>query len=63
MEVEPAASNHLLSVNQLSEFLQVPVQTIYSWRKRGDGPRGIRMGRHVRFICADVLEWLDERAS
>ncbi len=27
----------LLSVQELADFLQVPVQTIYGWRKRGKG--------------------------
>lgn len=53
----------LLSVEELANFLQVPVQTIYGWRKKGEGPRGLRVGRHLRFVYTDVLMWLDRRAS
>ncbi len=53
----------LLSVQELADFLQVPVQTIYGWRKKGEGPRGLRLGRHLRFVYTDVLNWLERRAS
>ncbi len=53
----------LLSVEELANFLQVPVQTIYGWRKKGEGPRGLRIGRHLRFVYTDVLTWLERRAS
>ncbi len=53
----------LLSVEELADFLQVPVQTIYGWRKKGEGPRGLRIGRHLRFVYTDVLSWLQRSAS
>ena len=49
-----------LTVKQLATVLQIPVATIYQWRHRGDGPRGMRVGRHVRFHRKDVLAWLSE---
>lgn len=48
----------LLTPEQLSEFLQVPKQTVYKWRCHGDGPRGFRVGRHVRYDFDDVEQWL-----
>jgi excisionase family DNA binding protein len=48
----------LLTPDQLSEWLQVPKQTVYRWRTRGDGPRGYRVGKHVRYELADVEQWL-----
>lgn len=54
---------HLLSTKELAEYLAVPVQTIYAWRARGDGPRGFRVGRHVRFRAEDVEAWLDRQAD
>ncbi len=53
----------LLTVSDLSRTLGVPEQTIYVWRSRGTGPRGIRIGRHLRFRPEDVEQWLDERAA
>src|SRR5712692_4470458 len=53
----------LLSVQELSELLQVPVGTIYQWRFRREGPPSIRVGRFLRFDPADVRRWLDERRA
>lgn len=50
----------LLSIEALSEYLGVPVATIYDWRVDGKGPRGIRVGRHLRFAVSDVRAWLDQ---
>jgi predicted DNA-binding transcriptional regulator AlpA len=55
-----AGSDHRLwTVVELSEFLQVPVKTLYEWRSRGYGPRGRRIGKYVRYTEADVLAWVD----
>lgn len=51
----------LMSPTELAEFLDVPVATIYQWRTRGEGPRGVRVGRHVRYRPADVERWLEQR--
>lgn len=49
----------LMSIEDLAEFLGVPVATIYDWRVGGKGPCGVRVGRHVKFTQADVLAWID----
>lgn len=51
----------LLSVDELSEYLGVPVRTIYDWRQTGHGPTGIRIGRHLKFAVSDVLAWIDSQ--
>ncbi len=48
----------LLSVEDLSDYLGVPVATICDWRVDGNRPCGIRVGRHVKFAVSDVSEWL-----
>ncbi|MGO1407967.1 MAG: helix-turn-helix transcriptional regulator [Brachybacterium sp.] len=53
----------LISVQELAEYLDVPVQRIYDWRKAGTGPRGFRFGRELRFRVSDVEHWLDEQAE
>lgn len=53
----------LLSPTDLADYLQVPLQTVYNWRSAKEGPRGIRMGKHVRFRMSDVQTWLEERAD
>lgn len=52
-----------LTVKQLAAVLQVPVTTIYEWRYRDTAPRGMRLGRHVRFHREDVRAWLEQRAE
>lgn len=51
----------LMSVQDVAEYLDVPVKTIYTWRYHGDGPRGFRVGRHLRFRWNDVEAWVEQR--
>ncbi|MEV0241944.1 DNA-binding protein [Streptomyces sp. NPDC050674] len=37
------------------------VETVYQWQWKRTGPRGFRVGRHLRFDPADVLAWVDSR--
>jgi len=53
----------LISLQELAEYLGVPVQRIYDWRAAGTGPRGYRFGRELRFRVADVERWLEEQAE
>lgn len=46
---------------ELAAWLQVPPETVYKWRYTGSGPRGVRLGRHVRYRRTDVEAWLTER--
>ena len=48
------------ATSSVAVFLGIPLATIYRWRSRGDGPRGIRVGRHVRYRVEEVERWLDE---
>ena len=51
----------LLTINELSEMLGIPIDTLYGWRHRGEGPQGYRIGRHVRYRRAAVEAWLEGR--
>lgn len=55
------ADDRLWTVQQLAEYLHIPVKTIYKWRETDSGPRGLRIGKHVRFRPTDVFEWLEAR--
>lgn len=54
-----------LTTEQLSDYLQVPAATVRMWRHNGTGPKGVRLGRHVRYRRSDVDAWVDanERAQ
>jgi excisionase family DNA binding protein len=57
------ADERLMTIADLSTMLGVPVDTLYGWRHRGEGPRGYRIGRHVRFRRSSVEAWLEEQAD
>ena len=59
----PEPEEPLLTPDELAAFLRVPVATIQSWRTKRTGPRGYRVGKHVRYRRADVEAWLERRAS
>lgn len=51
----------LWTIDELAAYLKVPKETIYAWRKRGDGPppvRGGKLGRHLRWEPQTVRDWL-----
>jgi excisionase family DNA binding protein len=42
----------------LSNYLGIPIATLYQWRQRGLGPPAVRLGKHIRFRPEAVREWL-----
>ena len=56
-----SSSGPLLSPADLATYLAIPLATVYRWRSRREGPRGIRVGRHVRYRVDDVERWLDDQ--
>ena len=55
--------DRLLTVEDLAEYLGVPVNTVYAWRYHLQGPPGFRVGRHVRFRWSDVKAWIEDRIA
>jgi excisionase family DNA binding protein len=53
--------DRLVTVEELAEYLAVPVRTLYAWRYRGDGPPALRVGRHLRYRWCDVQTWIQQR--
>lgn len=49
---------NMWSPERLSAFLDVPVNTLYQWRSRGTGPKGRRVGKHLRYLREDVYAWV-----
>lgn len=56
----PVPRECLWDIKAVSQFLGVPVATIYQWRVKGEGPRATRMGKHLRFEPAVVRAWVSE---
>ncbi|MCR1785946.1 helix-turn-helix domain-containing protein [Nocardioides carbamazepini] len=51
----------LISIEELSEYLNVPTRTLYDWRLAGRGPRAVHVGRQLRYFVTDVNEWLEQQ--
>jgi len=56
-------TSELLTIDELARYLKVPRATVVTWRARGGGPPGMKVGRHVRYAVEDVVSWLDGRKS
>lgn len=48
----------LLDTNQLSEMLNVPVETLKYWRKMSRGPLMTKTGKSVRYRLGDVRDYI-----
>ena len=53
----PVEFQELWDIDQVADYLGVPKQTIYGWRITGYGPRGFRVGKHLRWHAATVIQW------
>jgi len=49
-------------VQQLSDYLGVPVKTLYECRTQQSGPRAVKVGRALRYPEGRVIEWLEEQS-
>lgn len=54
-------AHFLYTPHTLAERFGVPVATVYSWRSKGAGPRGFRVGKFVRYRLEDVEAWEQEQ--
>lgn len=52
-----AGDSPYLTIDDLAERYQVPVQTVRHWRIRGTGPKAVKIGRFVRYPLDAVLAW------
>ena len=53
------STERLMTPAEVSEMLGIPINTLYRWRVRGEGPTGYRLGRHVRYRRSTVEAWLE----
>lgn len=47
----------LWGIDEVANYLGVPKQTIYGWRQTGYGPKGFRVGKHLRWRAGTVIAW------
>jgi predicted DNA-binding transcriptional regulator AlpA len=51
--------DQLLTIDQLAQWLGKPKGTLYQWRCRSMGPRGIKVGNDLRYRRSEVEAYLD----
>jgi predicted DNA-binding transcriptional regulator AlpA len=52
-----------LTADDIAEIFEVPLETVYQWRKKRTGPPGFRIGKYVRYDPADVRAYVTERKT
>ena len=50
-----------LTREEVAQRQRVPVKTVAEWASKGTGPRYAKIGRHVRYLLADVEQWEAEQ--
>jgi excisionase family DNA binding protein len=53
----------LLTVDDLAELLRTTDRAIYAMIERRQLPGVVRIGRHVLFRTADLLDWLNRKSA
>lgn len=55
--------DRLLTIEELSDYLGIPVATLRDWRVDGLGPKAVKLGRAVRYPAAFVRTWVEEQCD
>ncbi|MGY1823757.1 helix-turn-helix transcriptional regulator [Geodermatophilus sp. SYSU D00079] len=58
-----STENTFLSTTQLATELGLTPGTLRNWRVNGRGPKGARIGGHVRYRRADIDAWIAQQTQ
>lgn len=53
----------LLTIEEVAEYLRVPVRTLYNWRTRNKGPAAYKVGRELRYSSSDLDAWMESQKT
>jgi excisionase family DNA binding protein len=53
----------LLNSEETAAYLRCSLPTLELWRRNGEGPRAIRVGRSVRYRLSDIREFVEGASS
>jgi excisionase family DNA binding protein len=56
-----ARLERLLTVQELSDYLGIPVATLYDWRVDHRGPNAVKLGHALRYPESAIRDWIQER--
>lgn len=60
----PSLDDRLVTIDEAAAYLGCTRRTLYTWRSRGRGPRGIRLHHGgVRYRVSDLLSWVEAQAA
>jgi len=51
------------TIEDVSRYLRIPVETLYQWRRKKQGPPAAKMGKHLRYDPAGVRDWFTANAA
>ncbi|AXK85825.1 Helix-turn-helix domain-containing protein [Nocardia farcinica] len=52
-----ANTDYWLTRQEVADRLRLPVKTVAQWAYQNRGPKFRRIGRHTRYLLADLIEW------
>jgi predicted DNA-binding transcriptional regulator AlpA len=52
-----------LTPDDIAAMFEVPLETVYQWRKKRTGPPGFRIGKHLRYDPADIRAYVTDRKN
>ncbi len=55
-----AVADELLTSEEVAQLLKVPKATVYKWVYQRKIPH-VKVGKHLRFVKAELLEWIEEQ--
>jgi len=55
--MSPAITERRWTPDDVAAYLEVPIETLYAWRKKGYGPKAARVGKHLRYDPDAVRAW------
>jgi excisionase family DNA binding protein len=53
----------LATPQEVADYLNVPLNTVYDWRRKRTGPKASKVGVHLRYRWSDVETWLNQQAQ
>jgi excisionase family DNA binding protein len=57
----PESDDRMMTVEDLAEYLGLPIGTIYKQRSEETDPPGYRVGKFVRWKRSEVDAWLETK--
>ncbi len=54
-------ADEILTLDEVAQILKVPVGTLRKWRTNGEGPKGFRAGKYVRYRRSAVEQFVTEQ--